>query len=159
LKNVFQFQALIQVSQNTRIPNSERGREGPSGARKILRKKNSLFLNQSLIIIQSDHRYCQYNNEGGNKIILPLFKSYLCYCESLWQHFPPVLLKLQLYHLGSNIPSPSCTPTRRSRSEILWTRGALPHVSPYTTQYQCIQYRKINTPISQNFSLNHRMNT
>jgi hypothetical protein len=68
---------------------------GSSGARKILRKKNS-HLNQSLIIIQSDHRYCQYNNEGGNKIILPLFKSYLCcYCESLWQHFPPVLLKLQ----------------------------------------------------------------
>jgi hypothetical protein len=29
----------IQVSQNSRIPNSERGREGPSGARKILRKK------------------------------------------------------------------------------------------------------------------------
>jgi hypothetical protein len=28
-----------RVSQNWRIPNSERGREGPSGARKILRKK------------------------------------------------------------------------------------------------------------------------
>jgi hypothetical protein len=38
-------------------------------------EKKSFFLNQSLIIIQSDHRYCQYNNEGGNKIILPLFKS------------------------------------------------------------------------------------
>jgi hypothetical protein len=32
------------VSQNSRIPNSERGREGPSGTRKILRKKKSLFL-------------------------------------------------------------------------------------------------------------------
>jgi hypothetical protein len=31
--------STIQVSQNSRIPNSERGREGPSGARKILRKK------------------------------------------------------------------------------------------------------------------------
>jgi hypothetical protein len=28
-----------RVSQNSRIPNSERGRERPSGARKILRKK------------------------------------------------------------------------------------------------------------------------
>jgi hypothetical protein len=27
------------VSQNSQIPNSERGREGPSGAQKILRKK------------------------------------------------------------------------------------------------------------------------
>jgi hypothetical protein len=27
---------LYRVSQNSRIPNSERGREGPSGARKIL---------------------------------------------------------------------------------------------------------------------------
>jgi hypothetical protein len=33
-----------RVSQNSRIPTSERGREGPRGARKILRKKNSLFL-------------------------------------------------------------------------------------------------------------------
>jgi hypothetical protein len=30
----------LQVSQNSQISNSERGREGPSGARKILRKKN-----------------------------------------------------------------------------------------------------------------------
>jgi cell shape-determining protein MreC len=30
---------IYRVSQNSRIPNSERGREGPSGARKILRKK------------------------------------------------------------------------------------------------------------------------
>jgi hypothetical protein len=146
------------VSQNTRIPNSERGREGPSGARKILRKKNSLFLNQSLIIIQSDHRYCQYNNEGGNKIILPLFKSYLCYCESLWQHFPPVLLKFQLYNLGLNIPSPSCTPTR-SRTEILWTRGALPHASPYANTISMYPLFENKRPFSQNFCLNHRINT
>jgi hypothetical protein len=33
---------LYRVSQNSRIPNSERGREGPSGARKILRKKIAL---------------------------------------------------------------------------------------------------------------------
>jgi hypothetical protein len=32
----------IQVSQNSRIPNSERSREGPSGARKIFRKKFAL---------------------------------------------------------------------------------------------------------------------
>jgi hypothetical protein len=30
---------IYRVSQNSRISNSERGREGPSGARKILRKK------------------------------------------------------------------------------------------------------------------------
>jgi hypothetical protein len=30
------------VSQNSRNPNSERGREGPSGARKILRKNFAL---------------------------------------------------------------------------------------------------------------------
>jgi hypothetical protein len=35
--------SAYRVSQNSRIPNSERGGEGPSGARKILRKKNSLF--------------------------------------------------------------------------------------------------------------------
>jgi hypothetical protein len=50
-------------------------------------------------------------------------------------------------------------PTRRSRTEILWARGALPHVSPYTTQYLCIQISKINGPLSQNFSSNHRINT
>jgi hypothetical protein len=49
--------------------------------------------------------------------------------------FSTCSLKTQLYHLESNIPSPSCTPTRRSRTEILWIRGALPHTSPYTTQY------------------------
>jgi hypothetical protein len=30
---------IYRVFQNWLIPNSERGREGPSGARKILRKK------------------------------------------------------------------------------------------------------------------------
>jgi hypothetical protein len=33
---------VYMVSQNSRIPNSECGREGPSGARKILRKKIAL---------------------------------------------------------------------------------------------------------------------
>jgi hypothetical protein len=33
---------LYRVSQNSRIPNPERGREGPSGARNILRKKIAL---------------------------------------------------------------------------------------------------------------------
>jgi hypothetical protein len=59
----------------------------------------------------------------------------------------------------ANIVSPPCTPTRRSRTEILWARGTLPHVSPYTTQYLCIHYSKINTAFSQNFSLNHREST
>jgi hypothetical protein len=35
---------IYRMSQNSRIPNSERGRKGPSGVRKILRKKFSLFL-------------------------------------------------------------------------------------------------------------------
>jgi hypothetical protein len=34
---------VYRVSQNSRIPNSERGRGGSSGAR-ILKKKKSLFL-------------------------------------------------------------------------------------------------------------------
>jgi hypothetical protein len=33
---------IYRVSQNSRIPNSERCREGPSGARKMLRKKIAL---------------------------------------------------------------------------------------------------------------------
>jgi hypothetical protein len=37
-----------RVSQNMQIPNSERGREGSSGARKILRKKKSLFLKEHI---------------------------------------------------------------------------------------------------------------
>jgi hypothetical protein len=44
LMNFFKFAKYYRVCQNSRIPNSECGREGPSGARKILRKKNSLFL-------------------------------------------------------------------------------------------------------------------
>jgi hypothetical protein len=48
--------------------------------------------------VQSDHRYCQYNNEGADEMILPLFQ-HSSYCELLWQHFQPVLLKLQLYQL------------------------------------------------------------
>jgi hypothetical protein len=51
-------------------------------------------------------RYCQYNNEGADEMIFPLFLAFLCYCELLWQHFLPVLLKLQLYQLGSNLPTP-----------------------------------------------------
>jgi hypothetical protein len=39
-----QIEEIYRVFQNWRIPNSERGREGPSGAPKILRKKKSLFL-------------------------------------------------------------------------------------------------------------------
>jgi hypothetical protein len=34
--------SLYRVFQNSRIPNSEHGRKGPSGARKILRKKIAL---------------------------------------------------------------------------------------------------------------------
>jgi hypothetical protein len=85
----------------------------------VLIRKNShgvirVISNQSLTItrsVQSDRRYCQYNNEGADEMILPLFPAFPCYCELLWQHFPPVFLKLQLCQLGSNIPSPSCTPT------------------------------------------------
>jgi hypothetical protein len=39
---LFEIKPTYRVSQNSRIPNSERGREGPSGARKILEKKKSL---------------------------------------------------------------------------------------------------------------------
>jgi hypothetical protein len=119
---------------------------------------SNLFLTREYLIItrsvQSDRRYCPYNNEGVDEIIPPLFLAYLCYCELLWQHFQPVLLKLQLYQfqLGSNIPSHSCTP--RSRTEILWGRGAHLHTSPYgnTITYLCVYYSKINAPFSQNFS-------
>jgi hypothetical protein len=37
-----QIEEIYRVFQNWRIPNSERGREGPSGAPKILRKKIAL---------------------------------------------------------------------------------------------------------------------
>jgi hypothetical protein len=58
-------------------------------------RKNSDEVISTLIItrsVQIDRCYCQYNNEGADEIILPLFPTYLCYCELLWQHFPPVLL-------------------------------------------------------------------
>jgi hypothetical protein len=79
----------------------------------VLIRKNSyeVISNQLIIItrsVQSDRRYCQYNNEGSDEIILPPLPTYLCYCELLWQHFPPVLFKLQLYQLRSSL---SCTPT------------------------------------------------
>jgi hypothetical protein len=39
----YDFIHVYRVSQNSRIPNSERGGEGPSGARKILREKKIAF--------------------------------------------------------------------------------------------------------------------
>jgi hypothetical protein len=42
---------VYRVFKNSQNPNSERGREGPSGARKILRKKYSLFLKKISILI------------------------------------------------------------------------------------------------------------
>jgi hypothetical protein len=86
----------------------------------VLIRKNSrgvirVISNQSLTItrsVQSDRRYYQYNNEGSDEMI-PLSSIPLT-SELLWQQFPPVFLKLQLCQLGSNIPSPSCTPTRTS---------------------------------------------
>jgi hypothetical protein len=48
-------------------------------------------------------------NEGADKIFL-LCPTDLGHCELLRQHFPPVLLKLQPYQLGSNIPSSSSPP-------------------------------------------------
>jgi hypothetical protein len=41
-KNIRYEINVYRVSQNSRIPNSERGRKGPSEARKILRKKFAL---------------------------------------------------------------------------------------------------------------------
>jgi hypothetical protein len=95
-----------------------------------MRKNSHEVIRVITLIIQRNRRYCQYNNEGADEIF-PLFPAFLCYWELLWQHFLPVLLKLQLYQSGSNIPSPSC---RRSRTEILWARGPLPHAS-HTAQY------------------------
>jgi hypothetical protein len=86
-------------------------------------------------------------------ILLP-FPAFLCYCELLWQYFPLVFLKLQLCQLGSNIPSPSPEVSRKfSRLEE--------HSRRFTIRqhYLCIHYSKINVPFSQNFSLNHRINT
>jgi hypothetical protein len=39
---------VYRVSQNSRIPNSERGREGHNGARKILRKKTFPVLEEDI---------------------------------------------------------------------------------------------------------------
>jgi hypothetical protein len=103
----------------------------------------------SVVIRKNSHEVIgvitnHYKKCNGTTDEIPAF---LCYWELLWQHFLPVVLKLPLYQLESNIPSPSCTPTRRSRTEILWARGALPHTSPYAnTTHLCtsIQYSKIN---------------
>jgi hypothetical protein len=73
LKNSFHVRLLryitgkvvYRVSQNSRIPNSERGREGPSGGRKILRKKNRssskncfTLLFSTIIYIINNNKYC-----------------------------------------------------------------------------------------------------
>jgi hypothetical protein len=86
--------------------------------------------------LQSDSRYCQYNNEGTDEMILPLFPTYLCYCELLWKHFSP------------------------PHEEVARKLEEHPRTLHHTpTQYLCIHYSKINAPFSQNFSLNHRINT
>jgi hypothetical protein len=83
-------------------------------------------------------------------MILPFFQTYLCYCELLWQHFPPVLLKFQLYQL-------QCTQeVARKFSGLEENSRTLHHTQ---TQYLCIHYSKINAVFSQNFSTNHRINT
>jgi hypothetical protein len=45
---------LYRVSQNSRIPNSERGREGPGGARKYVEKKIALPEEDISLHIHSD---------------------------------------------------------------------------------------------------------
>jgi hypothetical protein len=91
-------------------------------------------------------------------MILLLFPAYLCYCELLWQHFLPVHSKLQLYHLGSNIPVLHVPPQKVTRKfSGLEEHSRTLHHTP--TQHLCIHCSKINAPFSQNFSLNHRINT
>jgi hypothetical protein len=62
----------------------------------IIRKNSHKVIRvKSLIIttsVQSDRRYCQYNNEGADEMIITLFPPFLSYCELLWQHFPPGFL-------------------------------------------------------------------
>jgi hypothetical protein len=100
---------------------------------------------------------CQYNNEGADEMILPLFPAFLDYCKLLWQHFPPVFLKLQL-SIEIEYTKSFMYPHKK---EILYTRtrGALPTLHHTPTQYLSIHYSKINSPFSQNFRLNHRINT
>jgi hypothetical protein len=87
--------------------------------RKKFHEVMRVISNQSLIItrsVQSDRRYYQYNNESANEMILPLFPTYLCYCE-LWQHFPPVLFMYP--H------------KKKSHGNSLESKST-PHTSPYT---------------------------
>jgi hypothetical protein len=48
LMHLFQKHPVYRVSQNSRILNSEHVREGPSGARKILRKKKFALLEEDI---------------------------------------------------------------------------------------------------------------
>jgi hypothetical protein len=106
---------------------------------------------------QSDRRYCQlYNNQGADEIILPLFPAYLCYFELLGQHFLPVLLKLQLYQLRSNIHIKSFMYLLPQEELARKFSKLEEHPRRFTIRQH---YSKINAPFSQNFSLNHRINT
>jgi hypothetical protein len=82
-----------------------------------------------------------------------------CYCELLWQYFPLVPLKLQLYKLGSNNQVLHVPPQEEVARKFsgLEEHSCTLHHTP--TQHLCIHYSKINAPFSQNFSLNHRINT
>jgi hypothetical protein len=88
--------------------------------------------------VQSDRRYCQFNNKGTDEMIFPLFQTYLL---------------LRIVSIGIVYPNKKKSHGNSGLEEHSRTLH-------YTlTQYVCIDYSKINAPFSQNFSLNHRINT
>jgi hypothetical protein len=97
-----------------------------------------------------------YKNEGANETILPLFPAYRRYCELLWA-FSTSSLKTAILSIGIEYTKSFMYPHKKR-----WHGNSLDSRSTparFTTQHLCIQYSKMNAPFSQNFNLNHRINT
>jgi hypothetical protein len=90
--------------------------------------------------VQSDRCY-QYNNEGADEMILPLFPAFPYYYELLWQHFPLVVLKLLLCNWDQVLHVPPQEVVRKFSG--LKEHSRTLHHTP--TQHLCIHYSKINT--------------
>jgi hypothetical protein len=62
------YNRLYRVSQNSRIPNSERGREGPSGARKIQNALQRVHL-QTNVSLWGESRFFFYFHIWTTEVI------------------------------------------------------------------------------------------
>jgi hypothetical protein len=96
---------------------------------------------------QPPRRYCQYNNEGTDEIILPLFP-----------HTSVVVTAFSApsFKTSFEIEYTKYEEIARKLSGLEEHSRTL-HNTP--TQYLCIHYSKINAQFSQHFSFTHRINT